>query len=111
VNAAAVPHTSLPLTRKDPVHHNFVISAQPQLNSSLNLHKSPRVHFTDLDDEVDAQGEDLRDSWVMSRFQWISYAQILFNQLDQNSQSQVKLPNYLLALEKILPVLPLHQQS
>ena len=88
VSAAAVPHTSLPLTRKDPMHHNFVMSAQPQLNSSLNLHKSPRAHFTDLDSDCQEE-EDQRDHWVMSRFQWISYAQILFNQLDQDSQSQV----------------------
>ena len=84
VNAAAVPHTSFSLTRKDPVH-NFVMSAQPQLNSSLNLHKSPRAHFTDHDDEQEEAIFVQRHDWVMSRFQWISYAQILFNQLHQDS--------------------------
>lgn len=51
-----------------------------------------------------------REQWVMNRVQWISYVQILFNQLQPVHKQKtlfVKLSNYLSALQKILPLLPL----
>ena len=48
----------------------------------------------------------------MTRLQWISYAQILFNQLEQvnkNNQLCVNLKNYISALNKLLPLLPLQE--
>ena len=48
-----------------------------------------------------------RRSWVMNRFLWISYVQVLFSQLKQEAEGVVSVANYLSALDKILPLLPL----
>ena len=51
-----------------------------------------------------------REQWRMNRFEWISYVQVLFAQLKQTTVLKVvrvELSNFVSALKKILPLLPL----
>jgi hypothetical protein len=53
-----------------------------------------------------------KQRWVMNRFQWIQYAQILFDQLQKTKEHDlvsVNLQNYISALDKILELLPLQE--
>ena len=56
----------------------------------------------------------LRHAWLMTRMQWINYCQILFDQLEHqyaaDTMPYVCLQNFVNALVKIQPLMPLTEQ-
>ena len=90
---------------ESPIQSDYAVDNQEQAERlSIVSSDSIIVRGKQYDNQMESNGT------VMSRLQWIGYIQVLFDQLHHTGKDNVayaQLSNYITALEKIKPLLPL----